>query len=1114
MTLDELKEALLVADPAAVLVSSHLLARVIREVHGLRSQAIQVPHRKSCILDRHILFRHVEPDDLDLSPDRLLPTRVILLARPPLDRRNNLEREGTLLTYWRRLFHARVHFHLEQRVAEGGLGPDEIADRVAHIGATEFEEVRAVLQKEQFLFPQAGPRDVYIEFAAVYLELRFFLPDLLPVYFPAIRDRARIDELLARDVDAGELFARTRLADVTGPPVRPDRSADEPTDYCWKLTREARRAARAGNTVRAAILRTRAARIAPAALTLHLRGEVLDDLEQLTARLQAALKLTDEEAREWRKDLPGLLEKTGDEQWSVEARLLYDLQKACVENEREVYALDLVEWALSVGKRPIKRPLTNQRVVRITRHLRSAAARLTFTRLSEADRQHLGALLHDAMRSNEERLRARFRPVLANALHDVGLWAANAPEQAALHKMVEELLDRIADLGFFTFSDVRDAISRNNLKLPDLSDPRELVQGDPLLRLDRLLAPALDGVYRPSEVYLRLIQRVTAVNFGTRLGRLFTRYVTIPVGGALAILEGVDLVVAEVSKLFGGKAEPLYGPLSVLRHELGREEPSTLPLVLAPLCWLLVSVLLFGLLYVAAVRRSFREAGVTAYQAGRLVLVEWPARALPLAALRRFLKSWPFQLLFGLVLKPMAVCAAVWLLFPKAAWAPWPGILLFLTVALLLNWRPVRALEDAGSRGIAHFLEWLRYDVLYGLVRFIVWLFKRMVDGVESLLYTVDEWFRFRSGDSRVSMLLRVLLGVVWFPVSYLLRLYVMVLIEPGINPLKAPISILAAKFVYPLLLSSGVTEALIGPPERSPRYYLAWFVVVGLFLWWLPDAFGFLFWETKENWRLYRANRPPTLRPVMVGPHGETVLQLLKPGFHSGTLPKLYAQWRRAEREAHQGGPWRAARACRDRMQRLEGAVRRFVERDALVLLHLSLGWAKRPVGVGPVVLASNVIRIDLLHADFPGSVLRLAVAQQAGLLLARVEEVGWVRQLPPAELTTLLLAVAGLYKLAGIDLVEEQMRAGLPPGASWEVGERELAVRLTPAGPEEVYDVREEPLLPLRPNGPVIQSFDPDELIFARRPITWRDWVEAWGRDADRADGLPTANLLPAVI
>ena len=250
---------------------------------------------------------------------------------------------------------------------------------------------------------------------------------------------------------------------------------------------------------------------------MKLQQEADADLDQLTDRLHDALKLTDDERLEWRKDLPALLDKTGDGQWSVEARFLYDLQNACIDHEREVYALDLVEWAMSAGKRPIKRPAHRPARRSHHRHLRSAAQRLMSTRLSEADRQHLGRLLDEALRQNEERLRARFRPVLAESLHDVGLAAANPPEQAAFAKLVEELLDHISEIGFFTFSDLRDAISRNNLKLPDLFDPVELVRGDPLLRLDRLLASSpLDGVYRPSEIYLRLMQRVTAPNFGTR----------------------------------------------------------------------------------------------------------------------------------------------------------------------------------------------------------------------------------------------------------------------------------------------------------------------------------------------------------------------------------------------------------------------------------------------------------------------------------------------------------------------------------------------------------------------------------------------------------------------
>src|SRR5205823_939754 len=136
-----------------------------------------------------------------------------------------------------------------------------------------------------------------------YLDLYYFLPDLRPVYFPAIRDFERIDRLLARDVDAAVLFRRTRLAGASDPAPRPDDHADEPSDNCVKLIRDARRAARAGNSVRAAILRTRAARIAPAALTIKAEADAKEDLRLLTTRLQAALKLTDPETHEWLDDL-------------------------------------------------------------------------------------------------------------------------------------------------------------------------------------------------------------------------------------------------------------------------------------------------------------------------------------------------------------------------------------------------------------------------------------------------------------------------------------------------------------------------------------------------------------------------------------------------------------------------------------------------------------------------------------------------------------------------------------------------------------------------------------------------------------------------------------------
>src|SRR5262249_52887249 len=241
----------------------------------------------------------------------------------------------------------------------------------------------------KYLLPSGAAADettVYVEFAAVYLELRHFAANLLPIYFPGLSDRAKIDALLTRDVDAAELFASTRLAGAPQPVFRTDTSSDESHDYYRRLMGAAEKADQEGNTVRAAILRTKAARVAPASLEDPTRDKAHDDLRQLTRRLQAALELSDSEASEWLKDLPALLDKADQGSWPVEAALLFDLQKVGVDHERDIYALDLVTWLTSGGNRPIKRPLPSQRLVRITKHLRSAAQRLTQARLADDER--------------------------------------------------------------------------------------------------------------------------------------------------------------------------------------------------------------------------------------------------------------------------------------------------------------------------------------------------------------------------------------------------------------------------------------------------------------------------------------------------------------------------------------------------------------------------------------------------------------------------------------------------------------------------------------------------------------------------------------------------------
>ena len=90
-------------------------------------------------------------------------------------------------------------------------------------------------------------------------------------------------------------------------------------------------------------------------------------------------------------------------------------------------------------------------------------------------------------------------------------------------------------------------------------------------------------------------------------------------------------------------------------------------------------------------------------------------------------------------------------------------------------------------------------------------------------------------------------------------------------------------------------------------------------------------------------------------------------------------------------------------------------------------------------------------------------------------MEERGWLGQLTPPEERTLDQAVAGLYKLAAVDLVREPA----------EVLPADLLAELRDG----------------RPNGKA--------LAFRRVPLTWARWVDWWRRD--RA-GEPPPPVLPA--
>ena len=171
------------------------------------------------------------------------------------------------------------------------------------------------------------------------------------------------------------------------------------------------------------------------------------------------------------------------------------------------------------------------------KHLHSAARRLAAVRISDDQRRQLALLVHDAIDRVEARLRQRLRPKIAAALDEVGLMPQNLPERVARKKLVEELLDQIAERGFLSMGDLRDAISRNNLKLPDISRRSRLSPRRPVAsRRPQAGVGARRRVSARRDSICAGCSGSARLGFGTRMGRFLTRFAVVPFGGAFVAL--------------------------------------------------------------------------------------------------------------------------------------------------------------------------------------------------------------------------------------------------------------------------------------------------------------------------------------------------------------------------------------------------------------------------------------------------------------------------------------------------------------------------------------------------------------------------------------------------
>jgi hypothetical protein len=1044
LTIADLQRIVGEVEPAALLVPPRILRRVIKLDRRLLGPGLQVPHRKSYLIDRDTLLRLADRDELGLGPPRrALPATVLLLPLADPARLQSRPVAETLLRYWRLLFHSHVHLAVARRRAEGKLGDEALRERMTCIGPIELDEIRAVLEQDHFLLPPGDAAAVYEEFAARYLELRAFARPRLVICFPGIDDFAAVDRLLAEDVNADAILAATRLPGAADPNLVELREADEEvpeppepeaiplaldTESRRRLMAQADAAAGRGNRVRAAVLRQRAAALDVA------HGEI----EQLLTRLRQALQLPDGELDAWRGSLRALLEPAAAHRWPVERRVLYDLQKVCIDQEHDIYAVDLIEWIVSWGRRPIKRLLPHQSLVQTVKHLRRALYRLSGVRIAEPLRLQLVARMTVALHRSERLLRERFRPLIQKALDRVGLRPENYAERVGRDKLIEELLDRVVERQFLGMGELRDAIARNQLKLPDLGGPGEFFLGDRLIQANRQFVDDLDGVYRRGEIYLRWLQRLSSAAFGTAVGRFLTLYLLLPFGGAYLTLEAVHHVVE------------LFHTHDASDLDFDGEEAAPLQLV-NPYSVVGLGLFLFALLHIGWFRRGVTHSLLQAWHAARTALYDWPAALVRQAWVQWVLRSTWFVYVCQLLLKPLLWTAGVMLgcRLVGAGWlvaAP-AGAAVFLAAAVLYNSRLGLVLEENLTDGVVRGWALLRRDVAPGLYRLVMGLFKRLLSDVERVLYAVDELLRFRAGDSRFALVWKPALGLAWFGVTYLVRLFINLFVEPTFNPIKHfPVVTVTAKLIVPIIptLTTLISEPL-APMLGTPLALGA----AGVAIFFLPGLAGFLVWELKENWRLYRTNRPATLQPVVIGSHGETIARFLRPGLHSGTVPKLYARLRRKRGTA--------AHKQAEALHHVGESLRHFVERDLLAVLAGSKRWAGTPIEAGDIPLSTNRIRFELRCPMLGGDKVCIDFALREGSLGAGIMPGDWLGKLQPVQAAALHDALAGFYKLAGVEQME---------------GTR-----------------------------------------FAEVPVTWSAWVETWERDQGGKGAEAARMLLPMV-
>ena len=1181
--------------PYARVVPERILRRISRERHSLVEAGRVILHDQLAVITDEDVLGLIDDDELHIDPLNPRPHCWILLRKFHEREIENLSVGERRRELWRRLFHGQIDHSLLSRRLMGQWRRSLVRAWQEDLGESTLKEIRTVLLSDRMLLSEASDAQLLAEFAAVFLELKWFEPEALPLVFPGLEqlDPAAID-WIESEVAGARLFESSRIPEATiespwlglewiteqwgkahGEPhdgafhehsIKLEKQAEQPSvepnvlagsglagthAKGWFSLLQNRalhqllggagasesrfqnaveiglKAEQSGNYVGAARWFRKAVRYGRRVKNTTETGVHPDSpIARLASSLADALN-SPADAPLWRFVLVKIFQAESGGFWTRNSRLLYDLQKVVDDYEKPVYVMDWAGFLMSFGKETARKPLPDIPHVLMLRHLRSALNRLPRLQVDESVKRILRRLLQRSIHQSEERFRQYVRPILEKILTEAGLVPANMPEKVGFSSLVDELIDTVVTHGYFGLSQLRDTISRNNIKLKDLEGIGQWWSGDNLLQADRTIEKQLPGIYHEGEIYLRALQRASSAVFAQPLGRKLTWYIILPFLGAFMLMGGLFFIPEEIN----------HWVLS--RVDLHISVPEAINPLKNPPNVFFVGLFMLGMIHHRRFRnsvlQSLRRTGI--YLRG--LLWDWPRRVLAAPIIKLVFGNKWFILSWKWIFKPLLFTFVIYWFIPEERMLRRGQLVtslagIYLAMMAAVNSRAGRDLQEHLGEWLKWFWQRFGFDLVVAFYRFVIDVFDRLSETVNRALYAVDELIRYRRRSGPLVEFTSGLLGFLWGVLLYVFRFVFNLLVEPQINPIKHfPVVTVSHKFLLPMIpVLAGAIRQFYGDDPKTALSLAT--VIMSV----IPGAIGFIVWELKENWKLYEANRPRDLLPRAIGHHGESMHRLLYPGFHSGTIPKLLHRIRRTRLKALRTRRMYSLVSQTQKLHHVFEALSHFVEREFVRVLNSSVMFREHPVHLSHLGVTNLSVTFELKQADDQLPFV-ICLKSESGWTVADILQNGWTDDLDHEHWQMVRVALAGFLAQSGVDLSETQItHSGLiRPLTRVMVDHEGLVIFPDPLyHPNErfFYDLTvtgeivprtkslSDPfailngILPERPLTEIDEpwpAIDSRSVNMKQTPVTWSEWVGYWGKGG-RPGRLPERarlNFLP---